>query len=316
MCAAFCIFLPPDAAEGAKLTSEFEIWIDGEKVATPEARVSVLDRGFLYGDSVFETLRTYGKNLFALDEHLARLQVSAERVFIPLPREVSALRAHLQQVVQSSRFAECYVRIMITRGQAALGLDPREAHQPLLLVIVAPLVAPPERDSTHGIAAVTFQAARLGDHTAATGAKIGNYLVAVLGQKKAAEAGAKEALISTEDGYIVEGATSNLFWLNGRTLYTVPAEAGILEGITRAYILRIAPHLDLETEMYVPKLEDLLSAEAVFISSSIREILSVVSIDGHPVGKGVVHPTITELYRRFRKAAEESARLGAPGKSA
>lgn len=282
------------------MASLFEIWIDGRRVETADARVSVLDRGFLYGDSVFETLRTYDKSLFAVDEHLQRLAQSAERVFIQLPAPVSELKRQLLHAVSVSSFCECYVRVMVTRGQGALGLDPRQATAPLLVVIIAELSAPPQADYENGIAVVTYQASRIADHTAAAGAKLGNYLVAVLGQKKAAEVGAKEALLVTQDGEVLEGATSNVFWLTGNTLWTVPVEAGILAGITRAHILAVARDTGWTIEQRIPQLSELLRSEAVFISSSIRELVSVVRIDGEQVGTGRVSPRVQALHSAFR----------------
>lgn len=292
------------------MTSQFEIWIDGRKIETERALVSVLDRGFLYGDSVFETLRTYGGKPFALDEHLQRLAQSAAQVFITLPLSRTSLRNHLLQAIAQSSFSECYVRVMVTRGQSTLGLDPRGAVEPLLVLILAPLVAPPAEDYQQGISAVTFECARPADRTSASGAKVGNYLVAILGQKKATDAGAKEALIMTSEGEVLEGATSNLFWLDHGVLKTVPVEAGILAGITRAHILAAAHRLSWPTQECVPKLADLLSADAVFISSSIREILSVIRIDDRLIGSGDVHPAVKTLHEAFRSAAMETVTGG------
>ncbi len=289
------------------MTTEFEVWIDGKKTPQQEAKVSVLDRGFLYGDSVFETLRTYDGLPFALDEHLQRLQESARRVFIDLPCSLLELKGLVKRAVSESAFGDCYVRVMVTRGQAALGLDPRTAVSPLLILIVAPLSPPPPRDYECGISAVSFSAARLGDNTKASGAKIGNYLVAVLGQRKAAEAGAKEALIVTEDGLVIEGATSNLFWMRGQKLCTVPLDAGILAGITRAHLIRVAPQLGLEVLYVVPHLDELLQSDGVFISSSIREILAVVQIDGKPVAGGQVPEIVRRLHQEFRRSARKLA---------
>jgi len=263
----------------------------------------VLDRGFLYGDSVFETLRTYDKRLFALDEHLERLASSAERVFIQLPVTLGELKQQLIHAVKVSAFVECYVRVMVTRGQGALGLDPQKSVSPLVVVIIAELTLPPVQDYENGISAVTFQASRPADHTVAAGAKLGNYLVAVLGQKKAAEAGAKEALLVTADGDVLEGATSNVFWVKGDTLATVPVAAGILAGITRAHVLALAGDLGWTVAQRIPKLAELMSSEAVFISSSIRELVSVVRIDGEPVGSGQVSPRVQALHAAFRAHA-------------
>lgn len=283
-------------------SEEAIVWIDGQRVPPERALVSVFDRGFLYGDSVFETLRTYRGEAFALQAHVERLAASAARVYIEIPVPRAQVSAEVEEAVRTSGFAECYVRVMITRGVAALGLDPITSKHPLRVMIVAPLTPPPRRDYAHGIAAVSFASSRPADSTEAEGAKIGNYLVAVLAQKKAREQGAKEALIVGPGGRVLEGATSNLFWLEGTVLCTVPISAGILPGITRAKILQVAAQTGLSVEERVPKLETLHHADAVFISSSIREMLSVVRLDDVTIGTGSVHPRVRRLHEDFRAA--------------
>lgn len=287
---------PPDVA----------VWIDGVRVSGENAVVSVFDRGFLYGDSIFETVRTYGGAPFALLEHMQRLQVSADRVFIQMPLSCDALAAEVRAAVTAAALPEAYVRMMVTRGTGALGLDPGPAIDPLRVLIVAPLHPPPLEDYRDGIAAITYQTSRMGDATGAAGAKIGNYLVAVLAGRRAREQGAKEALITGTDGAVVEGATSNFFWFEGGRLCTVPVSAGILPGITRAHILDIARAEGFEVVERVPRVEQLKGAEALFLSSSIREILSVVRLDGVPIRHGRVDDRVRQLHAAFR------VRVGAP----
>jgi branched-chain amino acid aminotransferase len=279
------------------------VFIDGEMVDTENARISVFDRGFLYGDSIFETLRTYNGRVFALAEHMARLEESAARVFIDLPISGDELEAEVERAVSRSGFPECYIRVMVTRGVGALGLDPKMAVSPTRVIIVTPLSLPPLSDYRDGICAITFEASRPGDASGAAGAKIGNYLIAVIANKKAREHGAKEALIVGPDGGVIEGATSNLFWLQDDLLYTVPIDAGILAGITRAHILAAAAALDLAVRMQTPSVPELCAADAVFISSSIREILPVIRIDEHVIAEARIHPTVRRLHDEFRKAA-------------
>lgn len=280
-----------------------QIWIDGELKQGESAVVSVLDRGFLYGDSVFETLRTYSGKPFALAEHVDRLKKSAEQVLIELPVTPAQISSEIARAVELSGFPESYVRVMLTRGQGALGLDPRVAVSPLRVLIVAPLSPPPLSDYRNGISVITFQTSRVQDDTPAAGAKIGNYLVAVLAHKQASEVGAKEALIKNVAGEVVEGATSNVFWFEGGKLWTPPVSAGILAGITRHHILEVARDLNLPVEMRVPKVHELIRSEGVFISSSIREMLPVVSIDGTQVSSGRVPENTTRLHAEFRRRA-------------
>src|SRR5690606_15659414 len=162
-----------------------QVMIDGRLVGEHAARVSVFDRGFLYGDSVFETIRTYGGRPFALDHHLQRLRRSAELVYIPLPVSEADLAREVDEAVRAAQNPESYVRVMVTRGQGELGLDPALAEVPLRVVIVGPLQPPPASAYDDGVGVVTFRTERPSDSTPAQGAKIGNYLVAVLAVRAA-----------------------------------------------------------------------------------------------------------------------------------
>ena len=280
------------------------VMIDGRLVPPEQAVVSVFDRGFLYGDSVFESLRTYGGVPFALDEHLARLERSAARVLIALPVSVASLREEISLAVASHGSAESYVRVTLTRGTGrALGLDPELASDPLRVVLVSTLSPPPAELYDHGMAAITFRAERPSDAPAVADAKIGNYLLAVLAMQAARAQGAGEALLEDANGHILEGSTSNLFAVFAGTLLTPPETAAILPGITRAHTLRIAAELGIPVELRTPRKSELGKADEVFISSSIRELVPVVSIDGQRVGPGLPGPITRELLRRFREAA-------------
>jgi len=280
--------------------------MDGLECPAARACVSVFDRGFLYGDSVFETLRTYAGRPFAAREHVDRLAESALKVFIDLPVERDVLLAEILTACAASASAsaepqELYIRSMVTRGVGALGLDPGLASRPLRVIITTPLAPPAAELYERGIATVTYRAARLADHTEASGAKLGNYLVAVLATRKAALSGAKEALIVDSAGQVLEGATSNVFWLDGEgVLHTPGLDSGILGGITRKHLLLVARALGRKVDERTPSLDELLSAREVFISSSVRELLPVVAVDGQPIGGGRPGPVTRELHAAFR----------------
>jgi branched-chain amino acid aminotransferase len=273
--------------------------IDGRLHAPDEAKVSVFDRGFLYGDSVFETIRTYRGRPFALGEHLGRLARSAELVFIELPVELALLEAEVLQALAAAGNAESYVRVMITRGQSALGLDTRLAERPSRVIIVSELGLPPPKYYQEGISVITYRTERATDATGAEGAKVGNYLVSVLAMRQAGMVGAAEALIVDGRGRVVEGATSNLFMLEHGTLVT--PDVGILQGITRAEVLKAAADLELPIRFATPALGELLGADEVFITSSVRELLPVVRIDGAPVGNGQPGQRTLALHARFKQ---------------
>jgi len=273
--------------------------IDGTILEPSEARVSVYDRGFLYGDSVFETIRTYGGVPFALPEHMARLARSAERVAITMPIPPTAFGEEVARAVERATNPESYARAMVTRGAGPVGLDPGLAERPLRVVLVEPLQLPPAAHYRDGVAVITVRTERAAD--AAHGAKVGNYLGSLLALRAAREAGAHEALVLDSSGRVVEGTTSNVFLVRRSELVTPPEEAGILPGITRARLLDIAAAEGVVVRLEPVTPTDLAAAEEVFLSSSIREVLPVVRIDGRPVGGGVPGPTTRALHAAFRR---------------
>ncbi len=283
------------------------VFIDGRARPPGEQVVSVFDRGFLYGDSIFETVRTYGGRPFSLAAHLRRLRRSAERVQIPLEPSDEQLAAEVGEAVALAENPESYVRIIVTRGAGAgMGLDPALAERPCRVVLVGPLSPPPKEQYERGIRVATYRCRRPADGTAAAGAKVGNYLVAVLATRHAKGSGAQEALIVDDADMVSEGATSNVFAVIGDRVVTPGLDAGILEGITRGHILEVARQLGLSVELRAIPLAELQSADEVFITSSIRELLSVTHIDEVPVGSGEVGPVSRRLLAAFRRAVASS----------
>ena len=272
--------------------------VDGEILSPDDAKVSDYDRGFLYGDSVFETIRTYGGRPFALDEHVCRLKRSSDLVGIQLPVEPSALAAEIDRAIVAGANPESYVRVMITRGVGPLGLDPAHVTHPLRIVFIEPLTPLPVAMYRDGVSVITHRTERASD--AAHGAKVGNYLGGMMALRVARQVGAHEALILDAKGRVTEGTTSNVFIVRGQTIVTPPHDAGILLGITRAKIIELAPQIGLSMEFSSLLPTDLVAADEVFLSSSIREILPVVRVDGVPVGNSKPGPTTRALHTAFR----------------
>jgi len=280
------------------------VLIDGLLVPPERAQVSVFDRGFLYGDSVFESLRSYQGAPFALDEHLARLKRSAERVAIALPVSLDTLRNEMHYALGVHGSPDSYLRLTLTRGTGrSLGLDPELADEPLRVLVVTALTRPPPEFYEQGISAITHRAERPSDAAGVADAKIGNYLLAVLAMRAARAQGAREALIENRHGHILEGAASNVFAVFSDKLVTAPESAAILPGITRGHVLELARAAGMKVELRAIEKSELPSAQEVFVSSSIRELVPVVSIDGRPVGSGSPGPKTCELLRAYRARA-------------
>ncbi len=283
------------------------VMIDGQLVPPERAQVSVFDRGFLYGDSVFESLRSYQGTLFALDEHLARLKRSAERVAIALPVSLDTLRSEMRHALRVHGSPDSYLRLTLTRGMGrSLGLDPELALEPLRVLLVTALTLPPAEIYEHGISAITYRAERPSDAAGVADAKIGNYLLAVLAMRAARALGAREALIEDSHGHILEGTSCNVFAVFAGKLVTPPESAAILPGITRGHVLELARAAGMKVELRAIAKPELGSAQEVFVCSSIRELVPVVSIDGHPVGSGCPGATTRQLLQAYRDRAAAS----------
>ena len=278
---------------------EGAVWMDGALTPAAEARVSVFDRGFLYGDSAFEVMRTYGKLPFREREHLARLRSSCERLLIPFWLPDATLTAAIRRTIEASQLAECNVRVMVTRGVGPMGIDLSEARTPSLLIFALPLSPPPASAYEQGVAVGLVRAARATDGTRASGAKSSNYLGSVLALHEVKQRGAHEALIVGPLGEVIEGATSNVFILCKSELLTPPIEAGILAGITRKTVMELADKLAIrlrETQLHP---NDLYHADEVFITSSVREIVPVVRVDDVPIADGKPGPITRQLRAAY-----------------
>jgi branched-chain amino acid aminotransferase len=293
--------------------------LDGALVAPAQARVSVLDRGFLHGDSVYEVVRTYRGRPFELGAHLRRLAHSAERIAL-LPRwDAPTTAGELERTLAAARAlpppppdpeaapwnaGEWSARVVMTRGAGELGLDPALAVDPLAVVILQPVAGPPPRAYAEGVKVVLASVPRPSPQSVDPTAKTGAHLPHVLAVREARAAGAHEALLRDAEGRVTEGCSSSLFTVRGGILVTPPLTAGILEGVTRGVVLRLARAEGVPVLEAVLRPEDLEAAGEVFITSTMREILPVVRVGEHTVGEGRPGPVTARLHRAFRRLAD------------
>ena len=263
-----------------------KVWIDGRIVAADEARVPVLDHGLLYGDGVFEGIRAYGRAVFRLDDHLARLAVSAKAIGLALPQRQGAIRAIVLDTLRALGRADAYVRLVVTRGTGALGVDPTSCPEPRLFCIAAEAQIYPEEKLASGLELVTVSVRRPALDAVDPRVKSLNYLNNALAKREARLRGADEALILNAAGAIAEASVANVFALRGRTLATPPPTDGALEGITRRSVLELAPGLGLAPVERSLSRVDLLGADEVFLSGTGAGLVPVRALDGQPIGTG------------------------------
>jgi len=276
--------------------------VNGRIVPAARAAVSVYDRGLLYGDGLFETLRAYGGVPFGLDEHLARLQASARVLGIVLPRK--AWVRSVRTVLARNRLtrADAWVRISVTRGVGAPGPLPVACARPTVIVSVGVLDRTIAAAQRRGVRVALLPFARhgfLAEH------KVLNFLPSVLGKVMAARHRALEGLFVDARGYVTEGTTSNLFIWRGGRLCTPPL-TGILPGITRRMILDAAHADGLRAVERPIRSSDLLDAEEAFLTSSLAEVLPVTMVNARAVGAGTVGPVTRRVHRLYRRTVDRA----------
>jgi branched-chain amino acid aminotransferase len=288
------------------------VFVNGNITGPEAAVVPVFDRGFLFGDSVFETIGTLRGRLFALDEHLGRLDRSAALIGLEVPS-----RAHIESAIASTLAAagnaESRVRVIVTRGGDLPGdLDPASADNPRLVVIVQPLVGPTEEMYRDGVAVEIVSVTRNNATAIDPQVKSGNYLnnLLALGEARRRRAGVHEAILCSPDGFVAEGATSNVFMVRGGTLWTPALGVGLLEGVTRGKVLTLAraAAIACDETRFVP--DDLRGADEAFLTSAARGILPVTRVDGRPVGQGMPGPVTRRLMALY--AELRGREVGAP----
>jgi branched-chain amino acid aminotransferase len=273
------------------------------RIADPaEARVSIFDHGLLYGDGVFEGIRFYGGRSFRLDAHLSRLERSAAAIELDLPYSRDALRAAIGSVVSRAGAPDGYLRILVTRGEGDLGLDPRSCKRPTTVVAAAPLRVFENADA--GVSVIVASTRQAPADVLDPRIKSLNYLNRLLARLEAIRSGADEALMLDARGHLAEGTTDNVFLVRGGVLLTPPASDGALEGITRDAVLALARGLGIPTLEASLGTYDLRAAEEAFLVGTGAGLVPIRRIDGRPVAScpgpmfGRIREAFDALVRR------------------
>jgi branched-chain amino acid aminotransferase len=273
--------------------------IDGEIMPASAGRVPIYDRGFLYGDSVFETLRTYSGKVHAMARHLARLRSSALRIAMELQISEAELEEQIAALLKMRPDEDSYLRLIVSRGDGEFGLAPDLATTQRVVLMARPLPPRDEGFWRQGVAAISLT--EPGHRRGEAVAKTGNYLTNLLALDQARRAGAHEALRFDASDQLTEGSTSNVFLLRNGRLYTPDLSAGVLPGITRQLLIEVANTIGHEiSECPVPR-NWVVEAEELMISSTLRECVAVVSLDKKTIGEGRPGAVCLALHAAYKE---------------
>ena len=291
------------------------VYVNGKIAPADQAVVPVYDHGFVYGEGVYETLRTYNRVPFLYGRHMRRLRQSAERLLLDVPFDDHTLLGWINQTVAAAgELNEAYIRILLTRGVGDLNYDLRSTPTPTLVIIVKPFEPPAARVFNDGIKISLVDMLRNHPKSVNPIIKSNNLLNNALAMQAAYRAGAEEALMCNYRGELTECSQANFFMVRGGAALTPTSAAGLLEGVTRAFIFELGRELgiDVREEVLVPK--DLESADEMFITSTTRELSPVVKLDDRIVGSGKPGPITKNLLERYQKKAQELT-LGVVGRA-
>ena len=290
------------------------VYVNGSFVSEEEAKVSVFDHGFLYGDGVFEGIKAYNGRVFALDEHVDRFFESAQSIQLELPLSRSEMKNAIIETVRRNNLRDAYIRPVASRGKGALGLDPRSCKKATVVIIVDAEIRHPEDTggaslSQKGIKVITAAFRRNGPDVLSPRVKSTNYLNNILAKLQANAVGVQDAIFLNEQGYVCELTGDNLFMVKNSRVLTPPLWFGILDGITRRVILRLAKEMGLETAEEPLTLHDLYTSDECFCTATRIEVVPIVWVDGRQIGSGTPGLVTTNITKRFLELAN---REGAP----
>jgi branched-chain amino acid aminotransferase len=278
------------------------VHVNGKILTEEHATVSVFDHGFLFGEGIYETLRTYRRVPFLLDRHLARLRHSAALMALALPFSNQELSDRINQTMAAHpALDEAYIRILVTRGVGDLSYNLAATPTPSLVIIVKPFTPHPQRTFTEGIPIVVVGIRRNHPDALNPMIKSNNLMNNALAMQEAIGRGGQEALMLNQAGQLAACSQSNIFLVRTGEVRTPPLSEGLLPGITREYVLELAAELTLPAREMALGRDDLTEADEVFLTGTTREVTPVVTIDGRPVGDGKPGPVTRALLEAFRR---------------
>jgi len=282
-----------------------QININGKYFDKENAKVSVYDHGFLYGDGVFEGMRSYGGKVFRLKQHMDRLWSSAKAIWLTIPISQEEMARQVNDTLAKNNIKDGYIRLVVTRGAGALGLDPNRCSDPQIIIIADHIQLYPREMYERGLEIVTASTIR--NHSAALSPRIKslNYLNNIMAKIEGLQAGCVEALMLNAKGEVAECTGDNIFIVRKGVLQTPPIDAGILEGITREAVIELAEGMQIPVQQIALTRHDVFIADECFLTGSAAEVIPVVKLDSRVIGDGQPGPITKKLTERFHQLTRE-----------
>jgi len=284
-----------------------KIYINGKFYEKNEAKVSVFDHGLLYGDGVFEGIRSYSGLVFKLKEHIDRLFESAHGIMLNIPLSKEQITKAVVSTLKENGLKDGYVRLIVTRGVGDLGLDPRKCKGNATVIIIADKVTLyPKELYNKGMDIVTVATTRNSHEALNPQMKSLNYLNNILAKIEAVQLGYEEALMLNDQGYVAECTGDNIFIVSKGELYTPPEIMGVLRGVTRDTVLEIAMKNKIPTHEHVFTRHELYIADECFLTGTAAEIIPVVKVDGRIIGSGKPGKMTLSLIKKFKELTKKA----------
>jgi branched-chain amino acid aminotransferase len=280
-----------------------QIWLDGKLVPREDAKISVYDHGLLYGDGIFEGMRFYAGKLFEPDAHMRRLYQSAKAIRLTIPLTPQQMIAAIEQTARANNLADCYVRVVVTRGTGNLGLSPAKCDKPSIFIIADVIDMYPKEMYQKGMSVITASVIRNHPNAVSPRIKSLNYLNNILAKIEAIDAGVPEAIMLNHEGNVAECTADNVFVINKGEIFTPTTHDGILEGITRAVIFHLCKARKIPCQEKTLQRHDLYVADECFLTGTAAEVISVTRIDGRAIGDGTPGPMTRKLMEDFHHYA-------------
>ncbi len=281
------------------------IYIDGSFYSEENAKVSVFDHGYLYGDGVFEGVRFYNSRIFRFDEHIRRLYDSAKAILLDIGLDIDKLKDIVKESVRRSGFSDGYIRIVVSRGIGDLGLDPRKCPNPTIVVIPAKLKLYPQECYDNGMSIITVPTRRSPSEVLNPRIKSLNYLNNILAKIEAGNVGYDEAIMLNQEGYVSECTADNIFYVRDGVIFTPISHIGALKGVTKDFVFELAAKLGYDIRENVATRYDIYTADETFITGTACEVMPIVKVDGREIGNGKVGKMTKSLLELFTKLVNE-----------